>query len=384
MANDPLEETLSRIAIGDRSAFDSLYSDFSERLFGICHIILNDTAAAEEALKDAFARIWESADSFRSQDLEPTTWLVTTARDVAVDRLRARRGVGADEDWDIARFGADVSLLEGLEPGSADALVGAYLLGESYTDLARRAASTSDAMRQELRETLLKLLDPLSAATGRQEDLLLAAEYTLDLLSHDEKGAFEARMLLDPSLNTFYAQWCERLAPLADVPPIAPEGHVKAALDKRLFEELSIPKQLLRWAFGALGGAAVAAAVAYVSLLYVIPMLTQTVLEAQLVGTGDATASARFESHSGILSVSTDLPSPGDGSVHEVWLVFPSAEPVYLGLLDPTGAFSEDLPADLIQRLPGAGIAISRGPMRSLPSGGPGEDIVLAGPFTAL
>ncbi len=85
------EELLARIAVGCKDAFSKLYDDFSAALFGITLGILKNHAEAEETLQDLFVSIWEKASRYDSQHGKATTWLITMARNRAIDRLRSRQ-----------------------------------------------------------------------------------------------------------------------------------------------------------------------------------------------------------------------------------------------------------------------------------------------------
>ncbi len=85
------EELLARIAAGCKDAFSKLYDDFSAALFGITLGILKNHAEAEETLQDLFVSIWEKASRYDSQHGKATTWLITMARNRAIDRLRSRQ-----------------------------------------------------------------------------------------------------------------------------------------------------------------------------------------------------------------------------------------------------------------------------------------------------
>ena len=43
-------------------------------------------------MQDAYVKIWTHAGRYRVTGHSPMTWLITIARNTAIDRLRARRG----------------------------------------------------------------------------------------------------------------------------------------------------------------------------------------------------------------------------------------------------------------------------------------------------
>ena len=177
---DDIETWLAKCALGDRAAFAQLYSATSSKLFGICLRVLIDRAEAEDVLQDIYVKIWRNAGRYNANGLSPMTWLITIARNAAIDRLRRRRAAeaaGADDTVELqpdpAR-GPEAQVIEAsdrarlaacfeeLDTGHAAAVQGAYLDGETYADLAARFDVPLNTMRTWLRRSLLKLRECLS------------------------------------------------------------------------------------------------------------------------------------------------------------------------------------------------------------------------------
>ncbi len=173
-----IETLIAEVALRDRSAFSLLYAHTSAKLFGVCLRILKDRAAAEDALQEVFIKVWHNADRFAAGGYSPMTWLITIARNHAIDRLRAGQAAmaGMDEaaqiqdagpgpeDMAIAasdRTAIDTCLQE-LEVERAAAVRSAYLDGDSYRDLAWRHGVPVNTMRTWLRRSLLKLRECLT------------------------------------------------------------------------------------------------------------------------------------------------------------------------------------------------------------------------------
>jgi RNA polymerase sigma-70 factor (ECF subfamily) len=177
-SREDVEALIARVALRDRDAFSELYSATSAKLFGICLRVLKNRSEAEEALQDVYIRLWRKADSYSAGGYSPMTWLITMARNIAIDKLRARKAPAADIDEvpDIAAPGptpeaAAVATserrrinrcLNELDEDRAGAVKGAYLDGESYNDLAARYDVPLNTMRTWLRRSLLRLRDCLS------------------------------------------------------------------------------------------------------------------------------------------------------------------------------------------------------------------------------
>ncbi len=173
-----IEDMIARTALGDRAAFSDLYDATSAKLFGICLRVLKSRPEAEDALQDVYLRIWQKAGRYRAGTYSPMTWLITLARNLAIDRLRARRAPARDVDEmhelratgpgpeaaAVAKSeaGRVAACLDELEPGRAAAVKGAYLDGDTYRDLAARHEVPLNTMRTWLRRSLIQLKDCLS------------------------------------------------------------------------------------------------------------------------------------------------------------------------------------------------------------------------------
>ena len=86
-----LADLLSRTALGERVAFDTLYRSTSAHLLGVILRIQTDRAQAEDVLQEVYVNIWRSAQSFNPALSQPTTWLNSIARNRAIDSLRRRQ-----------------------------------------------------------------------------------------------------------------------------------------------------------------------------------------------------------------------------------------------------------------------------------------------------
>jgi RNA polymerase sigma-70 factor (ECF subfamily) len=84
-------ELIRRIALGDRSAFERIYSTYSNPLMAYAVRMVRDRMMAEEILQDAFVRIWKHAKSYDLRLSRPFSWAVLITRRLCLDRLRRRK-----------------------------------------------------------------------------------------------------------------------------------------------------------------------------------------------------------------------------------------------------------------------------------------------------
>ncbi len=174
-----LENIMARIKLRDRAAFSELYSATSAKLFGVALRVLKDRAAAEDVLQEVFVKIWNKADRYAVTGHSPMTWLITIARNTAIDRLRASGPATEDVDEvvSLAATGPTpeqaavaagearriVECLDALEVDRANAVRGVYLEGQSYQDMAERYDVPLNTMKTWLRRSLMSLRECLAS-----------------------------------------------------------------------------------------------------------------------------------------------------------------------------------------------------------------------------
>ncbi len=95
---------LKKVAVGDRAAFEQLYNATCNQLYAVSLKILKNKDQAEDALQDAFIRIWHNASEYSVAKGKVLTWMVSIVRYRAFDALRyqkVRHGNGIDEDFEV-------------------------------------------------------------------------------------------------------------------------------------------------------------------------------------------------------------------------------------------------------------------------------------------
>jgi len=186
VTDDGQTALLERVARGDRAAFRDLYGQTAPKLAGVLTRMLRDQAEVEDALQEVYVKVWSRAAKFDSERGQAMGWLIAVARNHALDRLRARpeargfrRVESAVDGPDAVDMVADATpgpeallVAQGeagrvrdcfaeLEPDRAQMVQGAYLLGQSYQDLADRYAVPLNTVRTWLRRSLLRLRECL-------------------------------------------------------------------------------------------------------------------------------------------------------------------------------------------------------------------------------
>lgn len=168
-----IDELISRVALGDRAAFGRLYDATAARLFGVTLRIVRNQATAEDAVQETYMKVWRYADRYSSNGMSPMTWLITIARNTAIDKLRVSRDAddldsvsdhlvasGPTPEQSLIAAGEATRIsgcMDKLDQDRSEALRGAYLQGLSYKDLAVRFNVPLNTMRTWLRRGLISL-----------------------------------------------------------------------------------------------------------------------------------------------------------------------------------------------------------------------------------
>jgi RNA polymerase sigma-70 factor (ECF subfamily) len=175
---------LQRITARDTAALTELYDRHGRLLFGLILRIVRDRTEAEEILQEAFVRVWTRAETFDVRLGGPLPWIVRVARNLAIDRLRARRSRAAVETTDgvaAAEPPSDIQSPEGAVLAAerdnvlADALAGlpaeqrqlieaAFFEGYTHSELARRFDLPLGTVKTRIRTGLIAMRQGLEHA----------------------------------------------------------------------------------------------------------------------------------------------------------------------------------------------------------------------------
>jgi len=170
-----LEALLAQVALGSRPAFESLYQQTANKLFGVCLRVLSERAEAEDALQEVFATVWSKAGQFDAARGTAGTWLAMIARNKAIDRLRERpdpgklapiETAGEVEDSDPSpqqhALAGDArrrleSCLQRLDARRRALIHAAFFDGSTYEQLATRTGSPLGSIKSWIRRGLIQL-----------------------------------------------------------------------------------------------------------------------------------------------------------------------------------------------------------------------------------
>jgi len=169
-AEAQLAAALARCAAGERAAMRVIYDIEAGRMVGVARRILRRQDLAEEAVQDAFMRMWRAARSFDPARGSARTWLYAILRNSAISILRDEGRFGSDEEFSediapatenaLARLPETSALrrcLEQLDAQRRTVVVLAYVHGLSHCELAGKLGVPLGTVKSWVRRSLISL-----------------------------------------------------------------------------------------------------------------------------------------------------------------------------------------------------------------------------------
>ncbi len=169
------EALLAGMASRDPDAAAAFVRRFQSRVYGLALTILGDPDDAEEAAQEAFVRAWRHAEVYEPARGGVAPWLLTIARNVAVDVRRMRRTLPldpsarlflerpADEAGPHERGRGDDegqrvrAAIEALPVDQRRALVLAALCGRTAREISEIEQAPLGTIKTRIRTAMLKL-----------------------------------------------------------------------------------------------------------------------------------------------------------------------------------------------------------------------------------
>src|SRR5512132_1067333 len=157
---------------GDDDAIRALYARFGRPVYAMGLRLLGSREAAEELTQDVFVTAWRKAARFDPQRGRLSTWLMTIAHNLAVDRLRRDTGVtrptlvlvdqvpempGIDEESLLMERDAATRALASLSDAERRLLSRAYFRGMTAREIAETDQIPLGTVKTRLRAALIKV-----------------------------------------------------------------------------------------------------------------------------------------------------------------------------------------------------------------------------------
>ena len=172
------EALLAGLAAGDPDAAAGFVRRFQSRVYGLAMTILGDSQAAEDVAQETFVRAWRHATTYDARRGAVSSWLLTIARNLALDRARVKGSRPVDPEFLASRLegrttddgvvdGARIAererlreLLAGLPPQQRRALVLATYFGRTAKEIGELDGTPVGTVTR-IRDALLKLRSSL-------------------------------------------------------------------------------------------------------------------------------------------------------------------------------------------------------------------------------
>lgn len=176
MIDDNLLPLLSATAKGNKLAFEQLYQSTSGKLFAISLKMLGNRAQAEEALQDAFVKIWHNASDYQASKGAVLSWMMSIIRYRSLDvlrhnKVRKEQSLTDENDSDEVSSDNDISNLdvtyesggklvdciEQLDPQQRQVIHLAYYKGLTHHELVGHISSPLGTIKSWIRRGLQQL-----------------------------------------------------------------------------------------------------------------------------------------------------------------------------------------------------------------------------------
>jgi RNA polymerase sigma factor (sigma-70 family) len=178
---DPSDEALlAGFATGDPGTAAAFVRRFQGRVYGLALTIVRQPAIAEEVAQETFARVFRHAANYDARKGRVSTWLLSIARNLAIDVTRMRRLDPVDPDV----IAAEISLTSqepaadeaGLQPDEREqlrsaigdlpddqrrALVLAAYMGRTAREISDLDDVPLGTVKTRIRTAMIKLRDEL-------------------------------------------------------------------------------------------------------------------------------------------------------------------------------------------------------------------------------
>jgi RNA polymerase sigma-70 factor (ECF subfamily) len=186
--SDIAPDLLRRCREGDQAAWRDLVSAHGRKVFNLAYRFVGRVDEAEDVTQEIFVKVYRSLDRFRESDGTFAAWLMTVARNHAIDRYRRRRDDRLHLADDPLALAAVPSLeegpLEGLEreeraqlvhrglrslpPALRETLVLCDLQGLSHEEAASSLGIPVGTVKSRLNRGRLELARRLLPASARR------------------------------------------------------------------------------------------------------------------------------------------------------------------------------------------------------------------------
>lgn len=175
----------ARLMARDESALREAMSLYGGFVFGMAKRVIADPTLAEEVAQDSFLALWRRPGAFDPERGSLKTFLVSIARNKAIDLVRREEASRRVKDSlmeelvvqpqhgfedQVGRRTDLNEALDKLSPVQREAIVLAYFGGRTYREVASELGIAEGTAKTRLRDGLLRLRSGLTQSRREAED----------------------------------------------------------------------------------------------------------------------------------------------------------------------------------------------------------------------
>lgn len=189
-------QLMDRIADRDHSAFEEFAKQYKALIFSTVFKVLNHYEDTEDVVNEVLATIWKKADTFKSRKGSLVTWICTTSRNRAIDRVRSvqrrcalydrfeekveaeipeKRSSGRDELYRSDARNLLQTAVVSLTEDQRKVIELAYFEGLTQKQIANRIHSPLGTVKARIRRGVERLRGSLSEKLRDESDLLISS-----------------------------------------------------------------------------------------------------------------------------------------------------------------------------------------------------------------
>lgn len=178
MSDDQIQ-VLKYLQSRNEKGITILYDKYGSRLLGLIYGIIGDRQTSEDILQETMIKVWDHIASFDPSKASLFTWMMTIARNTAIDKQRLKSFQRGKKTETIDSLVYEGKADQGLEAGIDVArLVGTleekykqvidliYLQGFTHQEASDHAGLPLGTVKTRLRQGLLQLREQLKGEKG--------------------------------------------------------------------------------------------------------------------------------------------------------------------------------------------------------------------------
>jgi len=189
-------QLMDRIAARDHLAFEEFAKQYKALIFSTVFKVLNHYEDTEDVVNEVLTTIWKKAETFKSRKGSLVTWICTTSRNRAIDRVRSvqrrcalydrfeekveaeipeKRSSGRDELYRSDARNVLQSAVVSLTDEQRQVIELAYFEGLTQKQIANRIHSPLGTVKARIRRGVERLRGSLSEKLRGESDLLISS-----------------------------------------------------------------------------------------------------------------------------------------------------------------------------------------------------------------